>query len=452
MIPLTSPTFWFVVLLSLGIPALFLAGTQVLTYRLVSQRRTAARPPTQAEPLLPALRAQSVWPIVRTLLLISLLGIATGLVLVRFAFGIGTVTNLSNQFPWGLWIGFDVMSGVALAAGAFVMAAAVHVFRLERFEPLVRPAILTGFLGYLLVVAGLMVDLGRPYNVWRPLVHWQHNSVMWEVGLCVATYTTVLFIEFLPIMLERLNGFPAVTRRLPTVPLYKLLKKVGIVFVIAGVVLSTLHQSSLGSLWVLMPTKLSPLWYSIWLPVFFWLSAVAVGLAMTIVEATLSARAFKRGLELPLLADLGRAAAVVLAVYLIARFADLAWRGAWPLLFEPTLQAGSFWLEIGLGVALPAVLLSFRSLRLRPNVLFGSAALVVLFGVVLNRLNVSWIGLLPYAGNIYFPSWMELVITFALVSAGVIVFGLAAKYLPVFEEPHQEPAAGAKPGRPVPSF
>ncbi len=442
MISLTSPTFWFVVLLSLGIPALFLAGTQVLTYRLVSQRRTAARQPDRAEPLLPALNAQSVWPIVRTLLLIAVLGIATGLVLVRFAFGVGAVTNLSNQFPWGLWIGFDVMSGVALAAGAFVMAATVHIFRLERFEPLVRPAILTGFLGYLLVVAGLMVDLGRPYNVWRPLVHWQHNSVMWEVGLCVATYTTVLFIEFLPIILERLNGFPAVTRRLPTVPLYKLLKKVGIVFVIAGVVLSTLHQSSLGSLWVLMPTKLSPLWYSIWLPVFFWLSAVAVGLAMTIVEATLSARAFKRGLELSLLADLGRAAAVVLAVYLIARMADVFWRGAWPLLFEPTLQAGSFWLELGLGVMVPMVLLSFRSLRLRPNVLFGSAALVVLFGVVLNRLNVSWIGLLPYTGNIYFPSWMELVITFSLVTAGVIVFGLAARFLPVFEEPHEMPSAG----------
>lgn len=437
MIPLTSLTFWFVVALSIGIPVLFLAGTQYLTYRLVSHRKDGSHTASHAEPLLPALSTESVWPIARTLLLITVLGIGTGLVLLRFAFGIGAVTNLSNQFPWGIWIGFDVMSGVALAAGAFVMAAIVHIFRVERFEPLVRPAILTGFLGYLLVVGGLMVDLGRPYNVWRPLVHWQHHSVMWEVGLCVATYTTVLFIEFLPVMLERVNGFPAITRRLPTVTLYRLLKKVSIVFVIAGVVLSTLHQSSLGSLWVLMPTKLSPLWYSIWLPVFFWLSAVAVGLAMTIVEANLSSRAFKRGLELDLLVDLGRMASVVLAVYLIVRFADLIWRGAWPLMFEPTLQAGSFWLEIGLGVMIPAALFAIRPLRTRPNVLFGGALMVVLFGVVLNRLNVSWIGLLPYTGNIYFPSWMELVITISLVSAGVIVFGLAAKYLPVFEEQHQ---------------
>jgi Ni/Fe-hydrogenase subunit HybB-like protein len=326
------------------------------------------------------------------------------------------------------------MGGVALAAGAFVIAAMGHIFGLKRFEPLVRPAILTGLLGYLLVIAGLMVDLGRPYNVWRPLIHWQHHSVMWEVGLCVATYTTVLFIEFLPVILERVNQFQPVAKRLPTVPLYKLLKKISIVFVILGVVLSTLHQSSLGSLWVLIPTKLSPLWYSLYLPVFFWLSAVAVGLAMTIVESTLSSKAFKRGLELNLLADLAKYASVVLAVYLVARFADLLMRGAWPMLFEPTLQAAAFWVELGLGVIVPMILFAIKPLRRKPAVLFSGAAMVVIFGVALNRLNVGLVGLWPYTGYIYFPSWMEVVVTITLVTIGVIAFGLAAKYLPVFPE------------------
>jgi Ni/Fe-hydrogenase subunit HybB-like protein len=349
-------------------------------------------------------------------------------------YGIGAVTNMSDYFPWGLWISFDVMCGVALAAGGFVLAATVHIFKIKRFEPLVRAAILTALLGYLLVIAGLVVDLGKPYNVWRPLVHWQHRSVLWEVGVCVATYTTVLFIEFLPVVLERLNRIKAITQRLPTVFLYRLLKKVSIAFVILGVVLSTLHQSSLGSLWVLLPEKLSPLWYSLYLPVFFWMSAVAVGLAMTIVESTLSSRAFKRGLELELLADLARAAAVVLCVYLAARGADLVSRGAWRLLLVPSLQMVAFWAEIGLGVILPAVLFAIRPLRHKPGVLFGGALLVVLFGVVLNRLNVGIIGLLPYTGNIYSPSWMEVVVTLTLVGFGVIAFGLAARYLPVFPE------------------
>ena len=366
--------------------------------------------------------------------MLMVLGTGTGIILLRFVYGIGSVTNLSNQFPWGLWISFDVMSGVALAAGAFVIAATVHIFRLERFEPLVRPAILTGLLGYLLVVGGLIVDLGKPYNVWRPLVHWQHRSVLWEVGVCVATYTTVLLIEFTPVILERLNKIEVITKRLPTVSFYRLLKRVSIAFVILGVVLSTLHQSSLGSLWVLLPEKLSPLWYSLYLPVFFWMSAVAVGLAMTIVESTLSSKAFKRGLEIDLLTDLAKAAAVVLLVYLAARGADLFARGAWPLLFEPSLQAGTFWAEIGLGVIVPAILF-ITPLRKRPAVLFSGALMVVLFGVVLNRFNVGIVGLLPYSGNIYIPSWMELVVTLTLVSLGVIAFGLAAKYLPVFPDP-----------------
>lgn len=429
---LLSPWVWTVLALALLLPLLFAAGA-----RLLVQRTTATLPASALSGELGSLfdpRAVAWGRYLRWGALFGLIGAGLGVMAVRFVYGIGAVTNLSDDFPWGIWIGFDVMGGVALAAGAFVIAATVHVFGIHRYEPLVRPALLTGLLGYLLVIAGLLVDLGRPYNVWRPLVHWQVHSPLWEVGCCVATYTTVLIIEFLPVILERINRFQAVAARLPTVPLYRLLRRFSILFIGLGVVLSTLHQSSLGSLWVLMPTKLSPLWYSLYLPALFWLSAVAVGLAMTIVEANLSSRAFGRGLESHLLEGLGRAAALVLAVYLVAKVADLISRDAWPLLFQPTLQAGALWVEMGLGVALPIVLFAVPRLRRRPNVLFGGALLVVIFGVVLNRLNVSWIGLLPYTGPIYTPSWMEVTVSLTLVSIGVLLFGLAARYLPVFEE------------------
>lgn len=430
---LVDSTLLWVAVLSIGIPLLFIAGVRLLAYRLAGRPDSLPAPATDAFHI-PGLRFVSQRNVLRTLLMIIVLGIGTGIILLRFVYGIGAVTNLSDAFPLGLWIGFDVMSGVALAAGAFVLAATVHVFRIERFEPLVRPAILTGLIGYLLAVGALMVDLGRPYNVWRPLVHWQHHSVLWEVGVCVATYTTVLLIEFLPAVLERVNKSDRVTQRLPTVQFYRLLKRVTIVFVILGVVLSTLHQSSLGSMWVLLPGKLSPIWYSHYLPAFFWLSAVAVGMTMTIVESTLSSKAFKRELELDLLVDLAIIAAVVLLVYLVTKGVDLVARGALALLFEPTLQAAAFWAEVGLGVIVPTILFSVKPLRQKPAVLFGGALMVVVFGVVLNRLNVSVIGLLPYTGNIYSPSWMEIAVPITLVSFGVIAFGLAVRYLPVFPE------------------
>ncbi len=437
MTPLNASLLGLIVALSAGIALLFVAGTRYVVYRLADRQGTthAAGP---APFVIPTLPAHLLWPIGRTLPVLGLLSVGAGVILLRFVYGIGAVTNLSDPFPWGIWIGFDVMSGVALAAGAFVIAGTAHILRVERFEPLVRPAILTGLLGYLLVIAGLLVDLGRPYNVWRPLVHWQVHSPLWEVGCCVAIYTTVLFIEFLPVMLERANQFDGITKRLPTVALYRLLRRVALVFVVLGVVLSTLHQSSLGSLWVLVPEKLHALWYTIYLPVFFWLSAVAVGLAMTIVESTLSSKGFHRGLELHLLADLGKAAAVVLSIYLVAKLADVAARGAWSLLWQPNLEAAAFWLEMGLGVIAPAVLFTLAPVRRRPWLLF-TAALMVVAGVVINRLNVSTVGLWDFTGRIYFPTWMEVAVSLSLVTVGVIAFALIAKFLPVFppEGEHQ---------------
>ena len=250
----------------------------------------------------------------------------------RFTEGLGAVTGMNDAAPWGLWIGADVFAGVALAAGGFVIAATVHIFRIERFEPILRPTVLTAFLGYMLVAVALFIDIGRPLSWWHPLVMWQEHSIMFEVTWCVILYSTVLAIEISPVVLERLG----LTR------LLKLVKTTTIPVVIAGVILSTMHQSSLGSLYLIVPGKLYPLWYSPLLPVFFLISAVAAGMCVIIVESFFSAKILRRGLESSLMADLGKAASIILFVYLLIKFSDLAVRGAWDLVCERNLQSNCF--------------------------------------------------------------------------------------------------------------
>lgn len=357
----------------------------------------------------------------RTVLVVIL---ATGFysTLLRFAKGLGAATALSDKFPWGLWIGFDVLCGVGLAAGGFTLAAAVYIFHLERFHPIVRPAILTAFLGYAMVAVALLFDLGRPYRIWHPLVMWNPRSVMFEVAWCVMLYLTVLALEFSPVVFERF--------RLAK-PL-KIIKAITIPLVIVGVLLSTLHQSSLGSLYLIVPSKLHPLWYSPWLPVFFYVSAIGVGLAMVIFESNLSARAFGREIEMPLLAQLGKALVVVLAFYGLLRFQDLAGRGALGLLREPSTESVLFGLEVFLGLFLPVALLVWRRVRESREGLFA-AAILVIAGFLLNRLNVSITGMEASSGTHYFPRWTEVSVTLSLVGAGFLIFALAVRYFDVFE-------------------
>jgi Ni/Fe-hydrogenase subunit HybB-like protein len=347
---------------------------------------------------------------------------------VRFTQGLGRSTNLNDQFPWGLWIGFDVLCGVMLAAGGFTLTAAVHIFNIKRLRPIVRPTILTAFLGYVLVCIALMYDLGRPYRIWHPLIMRNPHSVMFEVAYCVMLYTTVLSLEFSPIVLERFNlQKPLKIVRAALIPL-----------VILGVILSTLHQSSLGTLYLIMPEKLHPLWYSPLLPVFFFISAIAVGLAMTIFESSLSAKYFGRQLELPILQELGRVLVVVLCVYGILRYEDLLHRGVLKLLVQPGYEMYLFWLEMSLSLVLPLLLLSQRKIRTTAPGLYLAAVLVVL-GFITNRLNVSITGLESSAGMHYMPKWTEIAVTGAILAAGFALFGLAAKYLPIFpaEESHR---------------
>jgi Ni/Fe-hydrogenase subunit HybB-like protein len=348
--------------------------------------------------------------------------------LLRFTKGLGAATHLTDRFPWGLWIGFDVICGVGLAAGGFTLAAIVYVFNLRRFHPILRPSILTAFLGYALVAVALLYDLGKPYNIWHPLVMWNPHSVMFEVAWCVMLYLTVLALEFSPAVFERFGMQK---------PL-KLLKAITIPLVIVGVLLSTLHQSSLGSLFLIVPSKLHPYWYSPLLPLFFFISAVGVGMAMVIFESSLSARAFGQEIEMPLLAALGRAMAVVLGVYGILRLQDLWGRGALAHLREPSTETVLFALEIVLGLLIPLPLLLIRRVREDREGLFAAAVLVIT-GFFLNRLNVSITGLEYSARAHYFPKWTEVAVTLSMVGIGFVCFALAARYLNVFEaEPSGE--------------
>ncbi len=341
----------------------------------------------------------------------------------RFFRGLGASTNLSDQFPWGLWIGFDVMCGVMLAAGGFTLTAAVEIFNIKRFHSIVRPTILTAFLGYLLVCAALMYDLGLPWNIWHPLIMRNPHSVMFEVAYCVMFYTAVLAMEFSPIVLEHFKLKRAL----------KIVRSLMVVFVILGVLLSTLHQSSLGTLYLIMPNKLHPFWYSPLLPVFFFLSAIAVGLAMTIFESSMSSKYFGRELELPILRDLGRVLVVVLALYGILKFEDLYHRGVLRLVFVPGYEQRFFLLEMFLSVIAPLGLLLVPKIRERAQGLY-LAAVLTLLGFVANRLNVAITGVESAVGGRYTPKWTEVVITAMFVALGFAIFGLAAKYLPIFPE------------------
>ena len=349
--------------------------------------------------------------------------------ILRFTQGLGATTHLSDSFPWGLWIGFDVMCGVMLAAGGFTLTATVYIFHLERFRPIVRPAILTAFLGYLLVVVALLYDLGRGYRIWHPLVMWNPRSVMFEVAWCVTLYTTVLALEFSAIIFERLN-------------LQKLLRVQHVILiplVIAGVLLSTLHQSSLGSLYLIVPNKLHPLWYSPLLPLLFFVSSICVGLSMTIFESCMSSRHFGKQLELPLLIGLGRTLLVALWLYTVIRFEDLFERGALTLLARGGYEVNLFLLEVIMGLALPIGLLMVPKVRESAGGLYLCSVLVVL-GFVANRMNVSITGMEASAGVHYFPKWTEMAVTASIVGIAFAIFALAVKYLPIFQTEEQQTA------------
>jgi len=367
--------------------------------------------------------------------LIILLVVGAYATYVRFFQGLGASTNLTDAFPWGLWIGFDVMCGVMLAAGGFTVTAAVYIFNMKKFKPIARPTVLTAFLGYQLVVVGLLFDLGRGYRIWHPLVMWNPHSVMFEVAWCVTLYSIVLSLEFAGVIFERFHLFK----------LLQIQKMLVIPLVIAGVLLSTLHQSSLGSLYLIVPNKLHPFWYSPLLPILFFISAVCVGLAMTIFESSMSSRHFGKQLELPLILSLGRTLLVMLSIYTTVRFLDLLHRGAFELVHKGGWETGLFLLEMMLTSVAPICLLLIPKVRENPKGLY-LASVLCLLGFVTNRMNVSITGMEAASGQHYFPKWTEIGVTLSIIASGFFVFAVCVKYLPIFQhevayQPIAEPEA-----------
>ncbi|MBC8512412.1 MAG: Ni/Fe-hydrogenase cytochrome b subunit [Dehalococcoidia bacterium] len=349
-------------------------------------------------------------------------------IVLRYLNGLGATTNLSDGRAWGFWISFDLYCGVALAAGGFTLAGAVYIFNLRKYHAVVRPAVLTAFLGYTLVVLALLVDLGQPWYIWHAMIYWNVHSPLFEVAICVMTYTAVLALEFSPAVFERFNW---------RVPL-RIIRAIQIPLVITGVVLSTLHQSSLGSMLLLMPDTLHALWYSPILPILFLTSAVAVGPAMVIFESTLSNRAFGHKLDLDVLSGLARAIPYILGLYLLLKLVDLMVAGELGLLFSGYPHNLLWWAEITVGVVLPIVLFSLASVRQSRRQLFWCSVLVVI-GLVLNRFNASMLALDMRPGFTYFPHWMELAISVGLVADALLVVVLAYRFLPMAY--HEEVAA-----------
>ncbi len=348
----------------------------------------------------------------------------------RYVYGIGAVTNLNDGFPWGIWIAYDVVVGTALACGGYSMALLVYVFNKWEYHPLVRSALLTSMFGYTLAGVSVLIDIGRYWQAYNIIVPWYSNlhSVMFEVALCVGLYILVLWVEFAPAVLEKFKADALQTR----------LNKYLFAFIALGVLLPTMHQSSLGTMMLMAGYKLSPLWRTGFLPLLFLISAITMGYAVVIVESCLASLVFKRPLEMPLLARLSGVMPWLLAVYLVVRIEDVNLRGLLPQAFSGGMQSNLFLLENGLFL-LPLLILIYPSNRRNPRLLFSAACSLLTAGG-LYRFNTYIIGFDPGTGWQYFPSVAELLITFGIIAIELMGYAWFVKRLPVLPamEPVQE--------------
>lgn len=360
------------------------------------------------------------------IVLLGLAGLGAGIALYRLVFGLGAATNLSDRWPWGLWVWWDVLTGVALAGAGYSTALLVHFLGRERWRTVERGAFLTSLLGYLMVCTGLLLDLGRWPNAWRAAFFWAGNphSVMFELIWCVGGYTVVQLVEFGYIFVERARA-PRLSR---------VLSRIYVPVLIVGVILPVLHQSALGSLYVIAKGRLDPLWWSMLLPLFFLTSSFFVGPAIVTVENFLSGRAHGHRPSVPILVEMVRLSAVIMIAYLVLKVTDLAWRGVLPHVFDGSVQSDLFLVETVLGVLLPAVLFLLPRVRRSPAGLVTASSLVVV-GVALNRADVVFTGMAASAqGASYLPYWMELAVTLGLIAAGLLAYLFVVENFPILPE------------------
>jgi Ni/Fe-hydrogenase subunit HybB-like protein len=348
--------------------------------------------------------------------------------IVRYATGIATIANVNQAYPWGWWVGFDMLTRIALGGVGFTMAAAAEIFGVKSLRPLTRAAVLVGLLWYATYAAVLMVELGRPWLVWWVFLSWAPTSAMYEVAWCAAFYMTVLMLEFSPQVLAKLGL---------TMPLRRI-RAVYLLIVITGVSLSSLHQSSLGTLLLLVPTKVHPLWHTELLPAMFLLSAIMAGPAMMIVEHSLSTRFLRLTPRMDALRSLGRGLIVLVAVYLAVRLGDVLYRGVADQALAFDFVARWFWLEIIIGLVVPLALLLTPDVEHREWRLFAAGVCVVV-GVALHRLNAAVFTMKVHSWETYRPATTEVLISVGAVAAMVLVYAFAVSWLPIHTESPIEP-------------
>jgi Ni/Fe-hydrogenase subunit HybB-like protein len=364
--------------------------------------------------------------------LLALFLVAAVLIGYRLATGLGQITAMNDGYPWGLWIAFDVVTGTALACGGYAVALLVYVMNRGRYHPLVRPAVLTSALGYSLAGVGVALDIGRWWNVWRvPLFvwHWNLNSVLLEVALCIMSYTFVLWIELSPAFLERAEqtGSPALKRF--AVKWRPVVEKALLWIIALGILLPTMHQSSLGALMLIAGPRLHPLWNTGWLPLLFLLSCIAMGYAAVVFEATLSSWLFRREPERGMLAGLSQAIVPLGTLYVAMRLLDIAGRGQLAALFAFDLYSVLTIVELLLVVGAVGMLLG-ETQRQKLGNLFRAAMLFMLAGS-LYRFDTYLVAFRPGAHWSYFPSVGEILITLGLVAGELLAFILIVKLFPI---------------------
>ncbi len=359
-----------------------------------------------------------------TIVMVLLIFAGTLVAVYRMILGLGATTNLNDGYPWGFWLGMDVLGGIAMAAGGFIIACAVYLFNWKKYRPIVRPAILTAFLGYLMAVVALFLDIGHPIRLWHPAIMWQYHSVMWVVAMHVIFYTTTLALEFSPMLFERLGWEKA----------RRAVGKIMIGAVIFGVMLSTLHQSSLGAVFLISPSKMSPLWWDTKLPFHFLVSAVAMGLSMVSFETMLSGKFLQHKVDKEVFFGLARGSLIVLTFYLLLKVYQLFTVASPSMAFDGSVEGNMYLLEMLIGVILPIAILSIKKMRTNITMLF-SVNMLVIVGVILNRMNVCLFSQESYntwRGFSYSPSWMEFLLSLGVVALGVFLYKMSAKHLPLF--------------------
>jgi Ni/Fe-hydrogenase subunit HybB-like protein len=377
--------------------------------------------------------------------LVAIFGVAAVLILWRLFAGLGATTALSDAYPWGLWIAFDVVTGTALACGGYAMAILVYVFNKGKYHPLVRSAILTSALGYTMAGVSVALDVGRPWQIWKvPLFFWSWNlnSALLEVALCIMLYMIVLWIELSPAFLERWKEGPESRLQRFSAKAHPLMERYLIWIIALGMLLPTMHQSSLGSLIMLTGPKLHPLWQTPLLPLLFLVSCIAMGYAAVVFESSLSSLFFRRQRDTEMLAGLSGAMLPVLGLYLVLRIGDLLLRGQLGQAFVPNGYSVAFWVEIALTVA-PLFLLAGRESRRAPGNLFRAAMLMMLAGG-LYRFNTYLVAYRPGDDVHYFPSVPEFVITIGLVALEIAAYIVIVKMFPILSGAPAEVRVGSR--------